>query len=100
MKRIMPALVLLLLIIALPVRNATAEPLMRNAVIGCAFGAGTLAAATYARLVPALATGVLAVPVSELIATNALIGCGIGMVGVVSATFVDQLYDSLFGSRL
>ena len=94
MKRMLLALVMLLVVAALPVRNAAADPLVRNAMIACAFGAGTLGTATYARLVPALVTSVLVAPLSEVIAINALIGCGIGVVGVVSATLMGRAYDS------
>jgi len=94
MKRMLLALVMLLVVVALPVRNAAADPLVRNAMIACAFGAGTLGAATYARLVPALVTGVLVAPLAEVIAINALIGCGIGVVGVASATLMGRAYDS------
>jgi hypothetical protein len=93
MKRFLLALAMLLGVVA-PVRNAAADPLVRAAVIACAFGAGTLGTATYARLVPALVTGVLVPPLAEVIVINALIGCGIGVAGVVSATLMGRAYDS------
>jgi len=96
MTRWMLALALLVMVAAAPAREAEAGPLMRNAVQSCAFGAGTLAAATYAGLLPALSTGAFTLPVTEVIAANAVIGCGVGVVGSVSASFATWIYDSIF----
>ncbi len=88
MKRPLLALAVLFLVAALPVRNAEADTVLSSVVVGCAFGAGTLGAATYFRLVPALASGILVTPFAEIVAVNALIGCGIGVVGVFAANIV------------
>jgi hypothetical protein len=92
MKRFLLALAMLSPLV-LPIRNAEADTLIGNAAIACALGAGTLGAATYVGWVPALASGVLLVPLSEVVAVNALIGCGIGFVGVVSATLIGRVID-------
>jgi hypothetical protein len=95
MKRALLALFMLSCVVAAPVRTAQAEPLLRSVVVSCAFGASTLAAATYAQLVPALATPVLTVPATEVIAANAMVGCGLGVAGAVSANLIAKLYDFL-----
>jgi len=95
MKRVLIALALVFALAA-PAKAAEAAPLMRNVITSCAFGAGMLAATTYAGLTPALATGAMALPVTEVIAANALIGCGIGAAGAVSATVVGWVYDVIF----
>lgn len=92
MKRVLPALALLC-VLALPIRNAEADTLIGNATTACALGAGTLGAATYVGWAPALVSGVLLVPFSEIVVINALIGCGIGAVGVVSATLIGRIID-------
>jgi hypothetical protein len=91
------ALLHLMLIFALtaPVEFANAG-LIRNVVQSCAFGAGVMAATTYVGLAPELSTGVLAVPVSEIIVTNAILGCGIGAAGATAATVVGWFYDIIF----
>jgi hypothetical protein len=96
-KRLLLALVFLVMIAAAPTQNAeAAAPLMRTAVQSCAFGAGTFAAATYLGLVPALSTGTLTLPVTGAIAANALIGCGVGVAGAVSSTVIGWVYDTIF----
>ena len=95
MKRVLIALALVLAL-ALPAKPADAAPLMRNVITSCAFGAGMLAATTYAGLTPALSTGTLILPVTEVIAANALIGCTIGAAGAVSATVIGWVYDAIF----
>jgi hypothetical protein len=92
MKRFLPAFVMLF-VFALPMGNAKADSLIGNAVIACAVGAGAVGAATYVGWVPALASGVMLVPVSEIIAANALIGCGVGFIGVLSATLIGRAID-------
>jgi hypothetical protein len=92
MKRLLPVLVMLV-VFALPIGNAKADSLIGNAAIACAVGAGAVGAATYVGWVPALASGVLLVPFSEVVAVNALIGCGVGFVGVVSATLIGRAID-------
>ena len=89
MKRFLPVLVMLSAV-ALLMGNAKADSLIGNAAIACAVGAGTVGTATYLGWVPALASGVLLVPFSEIVAVNALIGCGVGFVGVVSATLIGR----------
>ena len=95
MKRTLIALTLLFALAA-PPSSAEAAPLMRNAIQSCAFGAGVLAATTYLRLTPALATGVLTVPIANVIAANAIIGCGIGVAGASAATVTGWVYDLIF----
>ena len=95
MKRLLIALALVFAL-AMPAKAAEAAPLMRNVITSCAFGAGMLAATTYAGLTPALSTGALIVPVTEAIAANALIGCTIGAAGAVTATVVGWVYDVIF----
>jgi hypothetical protein len=85
----------LALALAAPVRAADAS-LMRNVFQSCAFGAGALAATTYVGLTPALATGMLTVPVTEVIAANAVVGCGVGAVGAAAATVTGWIYDAIF----
>lgn len=85
----------LVLALSAPVHVAHAA-LMRNVFESCAFGAGALASTTYFGLTPALSSGVLTIPASEVIAANAVIGCGIGAVGATAATVTGWLYDSLF----
>jgi len=92
MKRF-PLAVAMLFVLALPIRNAEADSLIGNAAVACALGAGTLGVATYVGWVPALASGVLLVPLSEVVAVNALIGCGVGFVGVVAASLVGRVID-------
>jgi len=92
MKRFMLALAMLC-VLAFPARNAQADSLIGNAAIACAIGAGTLGVATYVGWVPALASGVLIVPLSEVVAVNALIGCGVGFVGAISATLIGRVID-------
>ncbi len=85
----------LLLALLVPTQFAQAG-LIRNMAQSCAFGAGAFAATTYVGLMPALETGVLAVPASEIIIANAALGCGIGAVGATAATVTGWLLDSLF----
>ena len=92
MKRYLSVLVMLF-IVALPIGNAKADSLIGNAAIACVLGAGTVGAATYVGWVPALVSGVVLVPFSEIVAVNALIGCGVGFVGVVSATLIGRAID-------
>lgn len=94
MKRVLPYFIFALVLLAPP--RLTDAALMRNVFQSCAFGAGVMAATTYIGLAPELNTGVLAVPVSEIIFANALIGCGIGAAGATAATLTGWLYDSLF----
>lgn len=96
MKRILFVLALVFAMAATPAKVAEAAPLMRNVVTSCAFGAGMLAATTYAGLTPALSAPGLTLPVTEVIAANALIGCGIGAAGAVTATVVGWVYDVIF----
>ena len=86
----------LALTLSTPLQFADAA-LMRNAFQSCAFGAGVMASTTYMGLTPALSTGgLVALPVTEVIAANALIGCGIGVAGATAATLTGWLYDLLF----
>ncbi len=96
MKRLLVALVLVVAFAMPPTRAAEAAPLMRNVVQTCAFGAGVFAATTYYGLTPAIATGALALPVTEIITANAIIGCGVGVAGAVSASVVGWVYDLIF----
>ena len=95
MKRLLIALALVFALAA-PAKAAEAAPLMRNVLTSCAFGAGMLAATTYAGLTPALSTGALVLPVTEAIAANALIGCAVGTAGAVTATVIGWVYDAIF----
>ncbi|MEI6985324.1 MAG: hypothetical protein WCK65_04275 [Rhodospirillaceae bacterium] len=95
MKRLLVALVLVFALIV-PVKAAESAPLMRNVMTSCAFGAGVLAVTTYYALTPALATGSLVLPVTEVIAANAIIGCGIGVAGAAASTVVGWVYDVIF----
>lgn len=92
MKRFPPALAVLF-VLALPIRDARADSLIGNAATACALGAGTLGAATYVGWVPALASGVLFSPFSEIVAVNALIGCGAGFVAVLSAPVISWIIN-------
>lgn len=87
--------VLLFCALSTPINFAQAA-LMRNIFESCAFGAGALASATYLGLTPALSSGVLTLPATEVIAANAMIGCGVGAVGATAATLTGWIYDSLF----
>lgn len=93
-KRVVLNLSLLMILIA-PVNSANAA-FMRNIFQACAFGAGIMATTTYVTLVPELSTGVLALPVSEVILTNAILGCSIGVVGTTAAAMAGWFYDSIF----
>jgi hypothetical protein len=95
MKRLVVALALVTALVR-PAAADAATPLMRNAIQSCGFGAAAFAATTYYGLTPALATGTLALPVTEAIAANAIIGCGIGVVGATSATVLGWIYDVIF----
>jgi hypothetical protein len=90
------ALLYLMLVFALitPVEFANAG-LLRNVVQSCAFGAGAMAAMTYAGLIPKLSTSLLAIPASEIIVANAIVGCGIGAAGATAATVVSWFYDAI-----
>ncbi|MEI8396097.1 MAG: hypothetical protein WCF85_15270 [Rhodospirillaceae bacterium] len=92
MKRFLPVLVMLS-VFALPIGNAKADSLIGNATVACAIGAGAMGLATYTGWVPALVSGIVLVPFSEIIAVNALIGCGIGFVGTVSTTLIGRAID-------
>lgn len=95
MKTSTPHTILLVLALTAPVDFAHAA-LMRNVVESCAFSASVLASTTYLGLTPALSSGVLTLPATEVIAANAIIGCGIGAVGATAATVTGWIYDILF----
>ncbi len=96
MKRLLVALVLVIACAVPPAKAAEAAPLMRNVMQSCAFGAGVFAATTYYGLTPALATGSLALPVTEVVAANAIIGCGVGVAGATASSVVGWFYDLIF----
>ena len=95
-KRILVALVLMVAFAMPSAKAAEAAPLMRNVLTSCAFGAGVFAATTYYGLTPALATGALALPVTEAVAANAIIGCGIGVAGAATSPVIGWVYDLIF----
>jgi hypothetical protein len=96
MKKLLVALVLVFALTLPSAKAAEAAPLMRNVLTSCAFGAGVFAATTYYGLTPALATGTLALPVTEVVAANAIIGCGIGVAGAATSSVVGWVYDLIF----
>ena len=96
MKRMLVALVLVAAFAMPAAKTAEAAPLMRNVLQSCAFGAGVFAATTYYGLTPALATGALAMPVTEAVAANAIIGCGVGVAGATASSVVGWFYDLIF----
>ena len=96
MKRLLVALVLVIACAMPSAKAAEAAPLMRNLLTSCAFGAGVFAATTYYGLTPALATGSLVLPVTEVVAANAIIGCGIGAAGAATSSVVGWVYDLIF----
>ncbi len=96
MKRLLVALILVIGFALPAARAADAAPLMRDVLQSCAFGAGVFAATTYYGLTPALATGSLTLPVTEIVAANALIGCGVGAVGATASNLVGWFYDRIF----
>ena len=82
----------MLMLFALPIRNAEADTLIGNATEACVLGAVAFGTATYVGWLPALASGVLTVQISQVVAANALIGCGVGFAGVVAASLIDRVF--------
>ena len=92
MKRLLLTLAMLF-VFALPIRNAEADTLIGNATEACILGGVAFGTATYVGWLPALASGVLTVQISQVVAANALIGCGVGFVGVLTANLIDRTFS-------
>ena len=93
MKRLLVALAVLF-VFALPIRNAEADTVISNATEACILGAVAFGTATYVGWLPALASGILAMQVSQVVVANALFGCGVGFVGVIGADLIDQFFTN------
>jgi hypothetical protein len=88
-------LIFSLSLLLMPLRFAEAG-LIRNAFHSCAFGAGAMAAATYLGLAPELSTGVLAIPVADIMVSNAVVGCVVGAAGATAMTVTGWFFDAIF----
>lgn len=98
-KRMVLALVILLGCLA-PLRPAKAaqadSPPARELGLFCAYGAGTLASATYLEAAPVLVAGTLPWAAGSVIIANAITGCAISSAGGLAARVFTWLYDSVF----
>ena len=91
MKRLLLTLAMLF-VFALPIRNAEADTLIGNATEACILGGVAFGTATYVGWLPALASGVFTIQVSQVVVANSIIGCGIGFVGVIAASVNDRIF--------